>query len=262
MRNCASPCSTICGNRQTRICGDAEDRKYRNVEGDLLLPVPLICAGYLAGQASDRWNRSILPMQSIGKTPVNLDCLVCLAKLPGCHVGETCVSACSWKAVACRWQQGMAGCAIPSARSRSCRANPRPPMAVVALSKWGQCSRKPADTGVRSLLLFSVAGRDVDGWDSRPGDEVAYPLGSLSFLELADQPGAGQLIRVLVVPNLTDDDPAVGLAFGNGIAEMARRLVPKSGVNEISITVGPPELGLAGGCCGFGVCHEFTPSVG
>ena len=133
-------------------------------KGDLPVPVRMICAGYLAGQASDRWNRSILPMQGIGKTPVNLDCLVCLAKLPGCHVRETCVSAGSWRAVACRWRQGMAGCAIPSAWSRNCRANPRPPMAVVALGRWDNAAkhrRPPAFGTVRaSGLAVGDSGRD------------------------------------------------------------------------------------------------------
>jgi len=148
--------------------GFAAMRKAANAEMwqvALPLPVPLICAGYLAGQAADRWNRSILPMQSIGKKPVNLDCLVCLAKLPGCHVGETCVSAGSWKAVACRWQQGMAGCAIPSAWSRSCRANPRPPMAVVALGRWDNAAkhRRPPAFGTVRTSGLAVGGSGRDG---------------------------------------------------------------------------------------------------
>src|SRR5581483_4763985 len=93
----------------------------------------------------------------------------------------------------------------PGSFSRRCRANPRPPMAVVALGGWGQCSRTPVSADVRSLLLISVAGRDVDGWDSRPGDEVAYPFGGLAVPELSDYPGAGEFIGVCVVPDLTDN---------------------------------------------------------
>lgn len=51
-----------------------------------LLPIALMYASKLAGQASDRWNGSILPMPSIGKTPVQNECIVMTAKLPGCHV--------------------------------------------------------------------------------------------------------------------------------------------------------------------------------
>jgi hypothetical protein len=62
----------LCGIALPRVAPFAEMVKHRfaamrkaaNAEmwkGDLPLPVPMICAGYLAGQASDRWNRSIPP---------------------------------------------------------------------------------------------------------------------------------------------------------------------------------------------------------
>jgi len=45
-------------------------------------------AGYLSSRASDRWNRSSWPMPCIGKTPVHLDCLVCLANCPVATSGK------------------------------------------------------------------------------------------------------------------------------------------------------------------------------
>lgn len=126
-------------------------------KGDLRLPPLMICAGYLAGQASDRWNRSILPMQGIGKTPVNIHCIVMLGKLPGCHVRETCVSGASWKPVGCWWRR---------ARSRrlACGAAGQTPARQwrwSCLKAWDNAAERWRGPWLGTFLVIYVAESDL-----------------------------------------------------------------------------------------------------
>jgi len=94
-------------------------------------------SGYLVEIAGNvweaGWNRSSRPMQSIGKTPVQLGKQLCLSEMK--H-GVPAL----WMHFCCVGQAGghlVAGVAIPSGCQGSRRANPWPPVPGVAT---GQCS--------------------------------------------------------------------------------------------------------------------------
>jgi hypothetical protein len=67
MQNCDFPCSTVFRDGQTRSCGQAASRKHAIAE-TRFPRMPFQAVGGLAG----RWNGSIRPMQSIGKTPAHV----------------------------------------------------------------------------------------------------------------------------------------------------------------------------------------------
>jgi len=119
---------------------------------------PLMAFGAIVGNPGG-WNGSIWLMQSIGKTPgEQVDCIVMLGKLPGCHVRETCVPVAPWKPVDTAGGHMVAECAIPCGCLGSLRANPCPPMAVVAGEGLGQCSRTLVRCGVRNLDIDLTRG--------------------------------------------------------------------------------------------------------